>query len=186
MAKLSMAEGPPSLCIWASPPPVPWVFAKDSWIAILPQRPLCPPWNPGPIWAAMSLGVQQGHIGPEKQASPSAISEWTEPCHHLGLCRALWVPPALLPNPYDWRLNKPIEANSCWQLRTSCCFLSIAPDISVGTSRRLENTQPKGPVPRGWGLGSALSCFPRASSGPPGRLQGRRPVPAGPLSPLHS
>lgn len=131
-----------------------------------PQRPLCPPRNPGPIWAAMSLGVQQGHIGLEKWASPLAVSEWTEPCHHLGLCRALWVPPALLPNPYDWRLNKPIEANSCWQLRTSCRFLSIAPDISVGTSRRLENTQPKGPVPRGWGLGSALSCFPRASSGP--------------------
>lgn len=45
------------------------------------------------------------------------------------------MPPALLPNPYDWRLNTPIEANSFWHLRTSCRFLSIVPVVSVGTSR---------------------------------------------------
>lgn len=151
-----------------------------------PPAPPLSTLEPGPNLGSHEPRGPTGSHWPREAGSPLAISEWTEPCHHLGLCRALWVPPGLLPNPYDWRLNKPIEANSCWQLRTSCCFLSIAPDISVGTSRRLENTQPKGPVPRGWGLGSALSCFPRASSGPPGRLQGRRPVPAGPLSPLHS
>ena len=35
-----------------------------------PQRPRCPLQNPGPIWVATSLGVQQGQIGLEKRDPP--------------------------------------------------------------------------------------------------------------------
>ena len=88
MAEPSVAEGLHRSGIWAFPSPVPWVFAKDLWLRSSPQRPICPPRNTGPVWVAMSLVVQQSHIGPEKRASPLAVSEWTEPCHHLGLLQS--------------------------------------------------------------------------------------------------
>lgn len=156
---------------------MPWVFAKDSWIAIFPPVPPLSPAEPGPHLGSHEPRRPTGSDWPREAGSPWAVSGWTEPCHHLGLCGALWVPPALLPNPYDWRLNKPIEANSFWHLRTSCRFLSIVPDVSVGTSRLGWKTHGL----KGLSLevgGWAPRC--PASREPPlgrlGRLQGRRPV----------